>query len=624
MKTSYVEIEGPSSYVDAYKKMAFNGKGTMSDVIKFVEKNESVNEEFKSKDSTFEKVYGIFDKRDYFNNKGFAKTQIGNFERALQKKDKGAQQILDKFKGDVNKAKDYIFQVLTDRRKEESFNDYKAFKAAVDSIQKGKPIPGAVDLVKRRIHNNSQKYTMALYSTLRNQKFNKWKDIHTDVDSLIGESLNEAFLVAYGKREGNKSIKPAFAAYADKKMAQKFMADMKKDGYKVMMTQKKIRGVDESVNEASKEAMGIAGFTGTRGVAVDDFIKKNKIDARKLFNFVRKGNLRDRMDFVTAIAGKPNNKFFKMIVGRFAESINEVLVIVDKFDKKRQDYGKIYYQDGGNRPGDGDIKKANKELAKLSKKHKGLTLVSVGRNSKMYDVNNPRESVNESFFVMYQKKGVFGKPAAVKYKDKKTAEKFAKDLERDGYNTMILDRQTMRNVKGVKVTESKNKESKAIQVMHKYSKTERKFYDKLADHERRIGPRDYKRFIEKALRGFGLNPNKFKTIPDAEEKMYQIVVKESISEDLRKWFGKGKTGSSTGGGWDRYSSTGKKLGKCGDGKEGGAYAACLSKEKAAKLGAKGRAAFVRRKRADQKKSGDAKKGGNRTKGKKPTFSKTGT
>ena len=44
---------------------------------------------------------------------------------------------------------------------------------------------------------------------------------------------------------------------------------MKKDGYKVMMTQKKIRGIDES---ASKLAMGIAGFTGTRGVAVDDFI----------------------------------------------------------------------------------------------------------------------------------------------------------------------------------------------------------------------------------------------------------------------------------------------------------------------------------------------------------------
>jgi hypothetical protein len=79
------------------------------------------------------------------------------------------------------------------------------------------------------------------------------------------------------------------------------------------------------------------------------------------------------------------------------ESVNEILVIVDKFDKRKQDYDKVYYQDGGKRPGDGDINKAQKEFAKLSKKHKGLTLISVGRNSKMYDVN---ESVNEGMFSM--------------------------------------------------------------------------------------------------------------------------------------------------------------------------------------------------------------------------------
>jgi hypothetical protein len=146
---------------------------------------------FKSNDRTFEKVYGIFDKRDYFNAQGLAKVQIGNFERALQKNDKGAQQILDKFKGDMGKAKEYIIQVITDRKKEEAFNQYKAFKAAVESIQKGKPIYGAVDLVKSRIHNSSQKYTIALYSALRNKKFTKWKDVHNDVDSLIGESVNE-------------------------------------------------------------------------------------------------------------------------------------------------------------------------------------------------------------------------------------------------------------------------------------------------------------------------------------------------------------------------------------------------------------------------------------------------
>lgn len=94
---------------------------------------------------------------------------------------------------------------------------------------------------------------------------------------------------------------------------------------------------------------------------------------------------------------------------------------------------------------------------------------------------------------------------------------------------------------------------------------------------------------------------------------------EKFEEDLRKWLGSGPTG-----GWDRYNTKGEKIGKCGDAKEGEPYAACLSNEKAKKLGKKGRAAFVKRKRAAQKKAGDAKKGGERKKGQKPTKVKTGT
>ena len=48
-----------------------------------------------------------------------------------------------------------------------------------------------IDYVKRIIHNSSQKYSIVLYSTLRNKKFTKWKDVHNDVDDLIGESVNE-------------------------------------------------------------------------------------------------------------------------------------------------------------------------------------------------------------------------------------------------------------------------------------------------------------------------------------------------------------------------------------------------------------------------------------------------
>ena len=102
-----------------------------------------------------------------------------------------------------------------------------------------------------------------------------------------------------------------------------------------------------------------------------------------------------------------------------------------------------------------------------------------------------------------------------------------------------------------------------------------------------------------------------------------IKLFDIISEDLRDWFGKGGKGGVGGGGWDRYNSKGERVGKCGDAKEGDAYSACLSKEKARKLGKKGIAAFVNRKRATQKKKGDAKKGGEHKKGQKPVKVKTG-
>lgn len=93
--------------------------------------------------------------------------------------------------------------------------------------------------------------------------------------------------------------------------------------------------------------------------------------------------------------------------------------------------------------------------------------------------------------------------------------------------------------------------------------------------------------------------------------------KYSVKEDLGKWFGKGKWGGKGGGGWDRYSTTGKRMGKCGDAEEGDPYSACLSSAAAEKLGKKGIANFVKRKRAAQKKGGDAKKGGEKTDGDAP-------
>ena len=142
-------------------------------------------------------------------------------------------------------------------------------------------------------------------------------------------------------------------------------------------------------------------------------------------------------------------------------------------------------------------------------------------------------------------------------------------------------------------------------------------------------PKDFYKNLKHMARAFPEFKNKKireiirNTIEEMIEDSRCVNCGDITSEDLRKWFGKGGAGGTTKGGWDRYGSDGQKLGKCGDGKEGGAYAACLSAEKARKLGKKGRAAFVNRKRRDQKKGGDSKKGKQKSKGKKPVYSKTG-
>jgi len=290
----------------------------------------TISKPFKSNDRTFEKVFGLFNKKDYFNVKGLAKVQIGNFERALQKNDKNAQQVLDMFKGDDKKAKEYIIQVIHDRKKEQAFNDYKALKDAVDSIQKGKPNVGAVDYVKRIIHNNNQKYSIALYSAISGKKFNNYKDIHKDIDSSINE----------GQKRYNQ-----------------------KDG-----------------------------------------------------------------------VGK--SKYV------------------------------ISYHDG-------------------KKKHKD--------GSDFFDIQI--------------------------FRNKKDLAKFVNTLHKGGYKYGFAET----------LNESKTKESKIVQMMYKYAPKEKQFYTKLAQHEKRIGPRDYIKFIYSALKGLGLDPRKYRQahqIPDAEEKIYQTISKK--------------------------------------------------------------------------------------------------
>ena len=100
-------------------------------------------------------------------------------------------------------------------------------------------------------------------------------------------------------------------------------------------------------------------------------------------------------------------------------------------------------------------------------------------------------------------------------------------------------------------------------------------------------------------------------------KTFKEVYRDS---GLGKWFHNQSAGGKPG--WDRYDSSGKKSGKCGDAKDGEPYAACLSRQKAQKLGKKGVASFVRRKRKAQSAAGKGDKGDG-GKGAKPINVKTG-
>jgi len=59
-------------------------------------------------------------------------------------------------------------------------------------------------------------------------------------------------------------------------------------------------------------------------------------------------------------------------------------------------------------------------------------------------------------------------------------------------------------------------------------------------------------------------------IEKLENQMIDLIDEIYANSGLGRWFGKGGVGSSSGGGWDRYDSSGKKAGRGekGDGGKG--------------------------------------------------------
>lgn len=148
---------------------------------------------------------------------------------------------------------------------------------------------------------------------------------------------------------------------------------------------------------ASKEAMGIAAFTATRGDAVQKFIDDNGIDASALYKYVKNGKMPERMAFVSALVGNPGNKMFKMLVSKFgmSESINQ-----NQINLLKATYGDIK-KINPNSPAAKKLMMALKKLSKddletLSKAK--INFVSTMAQSILRD-SNVSESVNEAIAV---------------------------------------------------------------------------------------------------------------------------------------------------------------------------------------------------------------------------------
>jgi len=118
--------------------------------------------------------------------------------------------------------------------------------------------------------------------------------------------------------------------FKNKKDLETFRNALLKKGY-----------IEESVNEGIEpQIKKIAYFTGTRPEAVEDFVSKYALNFTKLLKYVEKGGLPQRMEFVAALAGRPNNPKQKKIIKQFQESVNEnnisnlMKIMQNKYDRQ--------------------------------------------------------------------------------------------------------------------------------------------------------------------------------------------------------------------------------------------------------------------------------------------------
>ena len=308
-----------------------------------------------------------------------------------------------------------------------------------------------------------------------------WGEIHDGLNESVNEgSLDwEKHFKGYNEKELKVISKFIFMNPQGIDGVIKMSKHKPRDFKKTIQKAAKAGLYKESINEAkyyNKADALTAYFKGKINAKELDSIARKQFKTgvatkKELSNFLSNGFTQDVMSDTYGI---PKGTLVKRVRGlmKFTESINEELSQAE-IDK---------------------LKKIEKELKNASDIHKAQS-DALAKGSKMHASQADR--INKLYEKLHKKLDL------AMTQDKSGVPQ--------GYNPMV---------------ESKTKESKVVQMIYKYEKNEKKFYDKMAEHERRIGQRDYAKFIINALRGFGINPRQYKRIPDAEEKLYQTVSKK--------------------------------------------------------------------------------------------------
>ena len=214
--------------------------------------NESINE---ATDRDFEKVYSIFDKKDYFGLKGSIKTMLGNWQRALDKGDKGAQQyskedVIDSVTAQTKARAKHTYDELVKAIKNKDINALKSklrhdqpFSIAIFTQTTGKKLPKST----RDIHSFLDNEFMSESITEAEQKY-------TVIDprgNQIGAGLKIQAASMAKKKGGEKAgyfVVPVKNALKARRALEKFKGDFKNPKLKDIMSDLYFEGV-ESVNE---------------------------------------------------------------------------------------------------------------------------------------------------------------------------------------------------------------------------------------------------------------------------------------------------------------------------------------------------------------------------------------